>query len=213
MNLFFTPLEARWLIAAWSDAQIWEVRTSGKSAGKPRTQQGQLSVTSKHLSWFMMLYCMLRAGETGLYFGRVVAYFCSVAYLFEQGFTESLGGPTVVNRRQWIYVDFWCLGHLPWMQAEHAGKNEMLSCNKGVPVHWVWENLKRQKFSSYENTFKLQNIIRIWFCCCHDLSWECLSCLWTSTTMYICSPLFTANPLRNIMPQSHFWGVNVNIQF
>ena len=131
MNLFSTPLEARWLIAAWSDAQIWEVRTSGKSAGKPRTQQGQLSVTSKHLpsgkltwlwkitifygkihykwsfsmamlnyqrvSWFMMLYCMLRAGETGLYFGRVVAYFCSVAYLFEQGFTESLGGPTVVN--------------------------------------------------------------------------------------------------------------------
>lgn len=136
----------------------------------------------------------------------------SVGYLFEQGFTESLGGSTVVNARQWIYVDFWCLGHLPWMQAEHAGKNEMLSCNKGVPVYWVWENLKLQKFSSSENKFKLQNIIRIWFCCCHDLSWECLSCLWTSTSMYICSPLFTANPLRNIMPQSQFWGVNVNIQ-
>ena len=114
--------------------------------------------------------------------------FCSVGYLFEQGFTESLGGPTVVNARQWIYVDFWCLDHPPWMQAEHAGKNEMLSCNKGVPVYWVWENLKLQKFSSYENKFKLQNIIRIWFCCCHDRSWECLSCLWTSTTMYTCSP-------------------------
>ena len=30
-----TPLEVRWLRAAWSDAEIWEVRSSGTSAGRP----------------------------------------------------------------------------------------------------------------------------------------------------------------------------------